>query len=499
MTNPDLVPAGGGLVENSQPAHRGQQPYHGRLVHRRRLIYSLYVHIPFCRRRCSYCDFNTYAGLEGMIPAYVAALSAEIRLAGQAFRVEAPAAHPPAAGAGDDERLPVHTVFVGGGTPSLLPLVELERIFGAVGEAFHLLPGAEISLEANPGTLDTTALGGLRALGVNRLSLGLQSAHADELALLGRIHTFAQAEQAVAWARKAGFDNINLDAIFGLPGQTLARWEATLHQALGLGVEHLSLYALTLEAGTPLLARVAAGELPQPDPDLAADMYDLATGLLAGAGYQQYEISNWARPAGAGQDGPDDPACVRNPAYACRHNLQYWRNQPYIGVGAGAHAYVSFAASGNSGAVSGEDAFHTQTSANSHPRGVRIANVLAPAEYIRRMAISPSPRCVRSGLCWHLLGESRGEVFPAADQVTPLSLLDEIGETMMMGLRLTREGVSRSGFHARFGRRLEDEFGAQIDRLVRLGLLEWAGTDQDVLRLTQRGRFVGNQVFVEFI
>ena len=204
-------------------------------------------------------------------------------------------------------RLPVHTVFLGGGTPSLLPLSELERIFSAVREAFDLLPGAEISLEANPGTLDPASLRGLRELGVNRLSLGMQSAHADELELLGRIHTFEQVVQAVDWARAAGFENLNLDAIFGLPGQTLERWEATLRRSLELGVEHLSLYALTLEEGTPLLGRVEAGELPQPDEDLAADMYDLATELLESAGYQQYEISNWAKNSGNGQSEVENP------------------------------------------------------------------------------------------------------------------------------------------------------------------------------------------------
>ena len=434
-----------------------------------RLPYSLYIHIPFCRRRCSYCDFNTYTGLEALIPAYGSALCDEIGLLGAAAEEKIAA------------RLPVHTVFLGGGTPSLLPLTELERIFSAVREAFYLLPWAEISLEANPGTLDRDSLSGLRELGVNRLSLGMQSAHADELELLGRVHTFEQVVQVVGWARAAGYDNLNLDAIFGLPGQTLKRWEATLRRSLELGVEHLSLYALTLEEGTPLLERVEAGELPQPDVDLAADMYELATELLESEGFQQYEISNWAKDAGNGQSEVD------NPSYACRHNLQYWRNQPYIGVGAGAHGYLE---------------------------SMRIANVLTPGEYIQCLAgwegkslpfpcipapgqvppaqalVSPAPVWVSPAPVW---------VSPAVAQVTPLSVQDEIGETMMMGLRLTREGVSRAAFRLRFGCQLGDVFGGQIERLTRLGLLEWAGADGDVLRLTRRGRLLGNQVFVEFI
>jgi oxygen-independent coproporphyrinogen-3 oxidase len=456
-----------------------------------RLFYSLYIHIPFCARRCSYCDFNTYAGLEALIPAYDTALCGEIRLLGTA------AEELPAAEARMAARLPVHTVFLGGGTPSLLPLTELERIFCAVREAFDLLPGAEISLEANPGTLDFASLRGLRELGVNRLSLGMQSAHADELELLGRIHTYEQVVQAVDWARAAGFENLNLDAIFGLPEQTLERWEATLRRSLELGVEHLSLYALTLEEGTPLLGRVEAGEFPQPDADLAADMYDLATELLESAGYQQYEISNWAKNSGSAQFKVENLSDVGNPPYACRHNLQYWRNQPYIGVGAGAHGYIRGL---SSELLEGSGQDKEQVGAHGYLHSMRIANVLTPGEYIQRMAgweakRTPFPQTPTAALAlpapvW---------VSPAVAQVTPLSVQDEIGETMMMGLRLTREGVSRAAFQARFGRELADVFGTQIERLIRLGLLEWAGAEGDSLRLTRRGRFIGNQVFVEFI
>jgi oxygen-independent coproporphyrinogen-3 oxidase len=454
------------------------------------LPYSLYIHIPFCARRCNYCDFNTYAGLENLIPAYVTALCGEIGLLGAAAEEKIAV------------RLPVHTVFLGGGTPSLLPLAELERIFNAVREAFDLLPGAEISLEANPGALDRASLRGLRELGVNRLSLGMQSAHADELELLGRIHTFEQVVQGVDWARAAGFDNLNLDAIFGLPAQTLKRWEATLRRSLELGVEHLSLYALTLEEGTPLLGREEAGELPPPDPDLAADMYDLATELLESASFQQYEISNWAKDAGNKQSDVD------NPSYACRHNLQYWRNQPYLGVGAGAHGYICEPS--YDGVKNGNLDVTGTVGAGSEPaptispaptkNSMRIANVLAPGEYIQRMAgwegkRMPFPLIPALGQ----VPPAPALVSPAVAQVTPLSVQDEIGETMMMGLRLTREGVSRAAFRLRFSRELEETFGKQIERLTRLGLLEWAGVEQDVLRLTRHGRLLGNQVFVEFI
>ncbi len=406
-----------------------------------RSCFSLYIHIPFCHRRCSYCDFNTYAGLESLIPPYVSALCRE------AGWVEQVAGY----------KLPLQTIFLGGGTPSLLPLPELERLFQAMREAFILQESAEISLEANPGTLDRDSLRGLRELGVNRLSLGMQSTHADELALLGRIHTYDEVAQAVEWARAAGFENLNLDVIFGLPGQPLERWESTLKRAVALGPEHLSLYSLTLEEGTPLLGWVQAGRLPEPDPDLAADMYDLATEMLERTGYEQYEISNWAKPG-----------------YECRHNLQYWRNLPYIGLGAGAHGYAG---------------------------DMRIANVLTPGEYIERLESAYAQTLHR-----HKNGKG-GEktlpdcfpVSPASAQVTPIDQPTEIGETMMMGLRLTREGVSQTRFRERFGCGMEQVFEKQIKRLIGLGLLEWAGEQGDVLRLTRRGRLLGNQVFVEFI
>ncbi len=384
---------------------------------------SLYLHFPFCQQRCSYCDFNTYAGQEPLIRPYLRALEAEVRWLGQT----APA------------RLPVHTVYFGGGTPSLAPLDGLERVLQAIAEVFDLNEAVEITLEANPGTVDLDYLRGLRSLGFNRLSFGVQSAHPEELRLLGRIHDYPTVTQSVAWARKAGFANLNLDLIYGLPGQPLARWQRTLELALGLRPEHLSLYALTLEHGTPLAAWVAQGLLPPPDDDVAATMYEWAGERLDQAGYRQYEISNWARPG-----------------YACRHNLQYWRNEPYLGLGAGAHGWVA---------------------------GVRTVNVRAPGAYIQRMAHPPAalpfPRT------------------PATVEARALSSQEEMEETMMMGLRLTEEGVSDERFAQRFGLPLEQAFGEPIARLTALGLLEWAPGAR--LRLTPKARLLGNVVFREFV
>jgi len=267
--------------------------------------YALYLHIPFCAKRCPYCDFNTYAGLEDQFDAYTVALCREIRQAGEARA-----------------RPPVRTVFIGGGTPTVLEPELLGRILGACREAFAIAPAAEIASEANPGTVDRERFAALRALGVNRLSMGVQSFDDAELQWLGRIHNAIEAERSFEAARTAGFDNINLDFMFGLPDQQPETWARTLARALALDPEHLSLYSLIVEEGTPLADRVRRGAVAEPDDDLAADLYVYAMEALAEADFDQYEISSWGR---AGRQ--------------CRHNLVYWRNEPYLGFGAGAHSF----------------------------------------------------------------------------------------------------------------------------------------------------------------
>ncbi len=247
---------------------------------------AIYLHIPFCVVRCGYCDFNTYAGLEGLFEAYTAALVTEIRRAG-ALR----------------NRPAACTIFIGGGTPTVLPPQFLAEALAACREAFDVAPDAEITSEANPGTVDQAHFVALRAMGVNRLSMGVQSFDDAELRWLGRIHTAVEAETAFAAARAAGFDNINLDFIFGLPGQPPETWAATLARAVNLGPEHLSLYSLTVEHGTPLADQVRRGLASAPDDDLAADLYALTDETLAAGGYEQYEISNWAR---AGRQKAED-------------------------------------------------------------------------------------------------------------------------------------------------------------------------------------------------
>ncbi len=284
----------------------------------------------------------------------------------------------------------------------------------------------------------------------------MQSAHPLELAFLERQHRFDDVLESVKWARQTGIDNLNLDLIFGLPEQSIEIWEGTLTQALNLAPEHFSLYALTLEQGTPMHTWANRGLIPEPDPDLAAEMYELACEKLSLAGYLQYEISNWARAKGVHEINNENlhPA----PDWACRHNLQYWRNQPYFGFGAGAHGFLD---------------------------GFRTSNTLSPAAYIRQSSESadrhPFP------------------FTPATANFHPIDQQTEMGETMMMGLRLTREGVSRAGFRARFDQDIYEIFAFQIDKLMDWGLLEWANSDQDILRLTPRGRLLGNRVFSEFV
>ncbi|MGH2517822.1 MAG: radical SAM family heme chaperone HemW, partial [Ktedonobacterales bacterium] len=271
---------------------------------------SLYLHIPFCSAKCHYCDFNSYAGMLGLRERYVEALRSEIALAGARARVMK----------GQPRRC--RTIFFGGGTPSLLEAEQVRVLLEAASEAFQLDADTEVTLEANPGTLEYERLDRVRALGVNRLSMGAQSFDADLLRWMGRIHSPREIETAVMAGRSAGFANINLDFIYALPGQSLHTWSDTLDRALALAPEHLSLYSLIVEEGTPLFKWVQQGSVKPADEDIAADMYELAEERLAAAGYSHYEISNWAKPG-----------------FECRHNLTYWHNLPYIGLGAGAHGW----------------------------------------------------------------------------------------------------------------------------------------------------------------
>ncbi len=385
----------------------------------------LYIHIPFCRRRCAYCDFVSYAGREEDIAAYVDAVCAEMALL-PAPRYASPGIRP--------------SVYLGGGTPGLLSLEQVAQLVRAAGA---LVPrsDAEITLEANPGALFGSGAGiaaqdyfcGLRATGVNRLSLGIQSLHNPTLRLIERLHTADEAARCVAAARRAGFDSISIDMMFGLPEQTVRQWQADLAAVVAWKPEHLSLYSLILEEETPLYGRVLRGEIALPDDDTAATMYETAIHTLAAAGYQQYEISNWAR-GGNGRDR------------RCHHNLSYWLNDDYLGVGAAAHGHV-------------------------YP--CRYANIATLDGYLD---------AVRAGRR------------PIAEE-TPLSPNDLYAETMFMGLRLN-DGVRFDHFQARCGVAMETVYGRVLDTLESAGLLL---RDAAGVRLSSRGRLLGNRVFEQFV
>lgn len=378
---------------------------------------SLYLHIPFCHTRCHYCDFNTYAGMLPLREPYVRALLTEIVLAGEL------AQH------ADGRARRSRTIFFGGGTPSLLTVEQVTRLLSTCREAFAVDKDAEITLEANPGTLSREQLAGLRAAGINRLSVGSQSFDAELLKTLGRIHTPEEISQALRHARTAGFTSINLDFMFGLPGQTMRHWQDTLDQALALRPEHFSLYSLIIEEGTPFYTWVEEGRITPGDEDLCADMYEYADERLQAEGYINYEISNWALPG-----------------HASRHNLTYWQNLPYLGMGAGAHSYFA---------------------------DKRFSNERDPQAYI------------------HTLKKRQ---LPIVESET-IERIQQMSETAFLALR-TAQGLHLPTFEERFAEPFASFVGDRLHIVEEAGLLEkldgW-------LRLSKRGRLLGNEVFMRLL
>jgi oxygen-independent coproporphyrinogen III oxidase len=409
---------------------------------------GIYLHIPFCKHRCAYCDFNTYAGQESLIPAYVEALIKEIEWIGN------PTTRPP-------DYSTIQTIFFGGGTPSLLSGPQFDSVMSALSSAFALSADAEVTIEANPGTISPAKLDVIRRAGINRISFGVQSSNAEELRMLEREHDFFTVIEAVSTARKAGFDNLNLDLIYALPEQTLESWKTTLQRVMDLHPEHISAYALTLEHGTPFGKWADKGLLPIPNPDLAADMYEWAMEYLTQLGYAQYEISNWAIDRGPQTADRSSSSAVNGlPSHACRHNLQYWRSLPYLGLGSGAHGYAG---------------------------GYRYSNVLRIKTYIDRLSNAQS-----ANLLFPLT--------PAAVNHHKQTPTDDMSEYMINNLRLVEAGVEESDFKSRFGSGLMEVYAGEIEELIRSGLLEKKTTENsEVFRLTKRGRLLGNQVFLQFL
>lgn len=372
---------------------------------------ALYLHFPFCARKCLYCDFPSFAGQDDQMTRFLEVLHREIDAA---------------------PRVRVRTIFLGGGTPSYLPGPWMAEVMAHLHRHFDIRPDAEITMEANPGNERLHAgeaqveWARYREMGINRISLGVQSFDAGVLKDLGRIHSPQEAIDAVGAVKAGGFTNMSIDLMYGLPNQTMAHWRDTLERAVQLDLPHLSAYSLIVEPHTPFDSLERQGKLRLPSEDDEQAMAALANEVLSAAGYHQYEISNWARPG-----------------FESRHNQVYWFNEPWLGLGSGAHSY-----------------------------------------YARRRWANPTtiPAYLSQG--------------PTPMPEAPQSLTEELEETMFMGLRMTREGVTDSRFRARFGVGLRDVYGPVIETLERDGLLAWTG---DRLTLTRRGLPLANEAFSAFL
>lgn len=400
---------------------------------------SIYIHIPFCVKKCQYCDFLSAPADSRAQEVYLRALKQEIREQAARYR-----------------EYEVQTVFIGGGTPTAVPCEKLCEVLKTVITCYRVNPQAEISMEANPGTVTKEALLSYRKAGINRLSIGLQSADDGELKLLGRIHTYRDFLQTYRWAQEAGFTNINLDIMSALPGQSVENYKKTLETVLSLKPQHISAYSLIVEEGTPFYEKYgqeseklqATGE-KQPDlpsEEEEREMYALTEKLLAAAGYHRYEISNYALP---GRE--------------CRHNLVYWKRGNYVGFGLGAASMVE---------------------------NVRFENTREMQEYLAEYAGVPGAEPVFADVAQ---GDMQ-QIF-RGENVHPLSHQEQMEETMFLGLRLT-EGVSKAEFHRQFGVSMEQIYGEVIRENIAQGLLiDEAG----YLCFTREGMDLSNYVMAQFL
>ena len=398
---------------------------------------GLYIHIPFCKSRCSYCDFATdvYRSKDA-VEHYVAALCREIesvrpervsgrredRDEGSLLTTVEPLSH----AGGIDQRPQVDTIYFGGGTPSLLTPEQLESVLATVHSRFNIDVAAEITMEMNPATVTPETLGAFQSLGVNRASFGVQTFDDRALKLLARGHDANDARATFKMLRNAGFDNVSFDLIAGLPGQTLDAWEENLTEAIAMSPEHLSLYLLEIHEGTPLAEQVRSRRQPQPDAELAAEMYEMMLDRLAAVGYEQYEISNFSRPG-----------------FESRHNSKYWTLEPVFGFGVSAHSF------------DGKQ---------------RYANERDTAKYVSRAENDGSAEVMREDI-------------------------DVASEFVFLGLRLER-GIDLAEYSRRFGADLIAKYSDEIFQLIEDRLIE---IEQKKIKLTQKGKLYSNEVFAVFV
>jgi putative oxygen-independent coproporphyrinogen III oxidase len=388
---------------------------------------GIYIHIPFCERKCTYCNFNTTDFDREIVPGYVGAVVREIEYWGTVVRGRD----------GGDQTAQVDSIYFGGGTPSIIEADHIHSLIDACRTHFEVSQSAEITIEINPGSFARSKLENWLESGVNRASVGVQSFMDRELQALSRTHDTNVAVRTIESLREAGFDNISLDLIAGLPEQSLEDWRNNLRQAIEIGPEHLSLYLLEVKEGTQLFAQLKRGTRPLPDDDLAADMYELITDETRAASYEHYEISNFAR--------SDDTGAGASP-YRSKHNVKYWTGASFYGVGCGAHSYDG---------------------------RKRWVNIKRTESYVAAVEATGS----------------------AIAETTNLSDRDRAAEALFMGLRLA-EGIQLDYFNARYGVDVEATYRDDLARLEDAGLLESANRR---LRLTRRGRLLSNEVFEAFV
>ncbi len=382
----------------------------------------IYIHIPFCKKKCDYCDFLSAPADDETIERYVVSLLREIGYHGSKYGKK-----------GEDRN--IETIFFGGGTPSILNVNQIEAIMNKLKDEFNIEETAEITMECNPGTADKNKLMAMKNNGINRLSIGLQSADNDELKGIGRIHTYEEFLYIFSVARECGFKNINVDLMSALPHQTYDSYRATLEKIVKLHPEHISAYSLILEEGTPLFDRIEAFNKEGkpnglPDEDEEREMYYMTKEILEDNGYERYEISNYS---------------LKN--YECRHNIAYWVREDYIGMGLGAASCID---------------------------NVRMKNISSLKEYIEL---------------------KRSESYLDKDETEVLSEEDKMAEFMFLGLRLT-SGISTKEFEKQFGKNFDTIYGSITQKHIEDGLLEKNGEN---IRLTELGRDVCNVVMSSYI
>ena len=385
---------------------------------------GIYIHIPFCERKCTYCNFNTTDFFDDLAARYVKAVAGEIRWWGERLSET------------------VDTIYFGGGTPSIIEAEQLGSLVESCRAHLNVADDAEITIEINPATFSRKKIEGWLGCGINRASVGVQSFIDRELVSLSRTHASEDARRTIESLREAGLENVSLDLIAGLPGQTLDDWEFNLREALEIRPEHMSLYLLEIKEGTQLFAQVKRGQRPHPDDDLAARMYKMICAAARDAAYEHYEISNFALATDEARAGEE----FTHSRFRSKHNMKYWTGAPFYGMGCGAHSYDGRA---------------------------RWTNILKTENYIASIA-------------------SKGQAIAERHELTDE---DRAAEALFMGLRL-KEGVSLDQFHAEYGVDVLSRYGEELPRLEEAGLIEIEG---ERLMLTDAGRLLSNEVFVSFV